>query len=582
MAPMNKLMHHTPSRPGFPALAAAASLALLATIACGHGPSELPDPPHLAAPSIVRSEAEAFALAREHGLGIADVPSPMIRADDGVVPVRVDDYIYLLTAEKRRLKARDGVTLRVHGELTPAPLAVVNFDLNRATITGHIADNERTLTWLTGMKLKGDGALVEGHTCLLGSDAWNQGLSKRRAIAVRQLFPHSERSKVTIATCAANRPADALDLARNRRAEIYAPGLIRVSALLTVNDGNGEAMLPGVPDEALLSNVSVQVTDGERPVHDIRVDYRGDTLERVRAVDVAVIVDTSGSMEKELPEIPGQIDEIRRSWNAAGLDTRVTVYHLRSKCTDRPHPDADSIDLCETTYRGQRKYPGHEEDWGPGTTRVAQAHPWRENALRIIIPISDELPYEGTTAGEPSGAGSPHERSIEEAIAAARANHVIVFPLNGDYEMAERADLVENYMQRLAEATGGIHQYYRNSDGLPAPMATVLDWISSSYLVSYVLEGPQPGPRKSEISIRATVATKNGPRPIASNTSVAYTLDLGQGSVPGPCDGPEAAEPAHTVPPPMITVMFPNPTPPPPTVVRREPVVHSPPTWHKR
>ncbi len=64
------------------------------------------------------------------------------------------------------------------------------------------------------------------------------------------------------------------------------------------------------------------------------------------------------------------------------------------------------------------------EDWGPATAIVAQRYDWSDDALRIVIPISDEGPQNGNpcfwhTDGE----------AIKNAIDVAQQNNVIAAPM---------------------------------------------------------------------------------------------------------------------------------------------------------
>lgn len=147
-----------------------------------------------------------------------------------VRPAEAHEYLLVATGPGGRAEDRDRIEVRA-----PAPPLVfrIHFDYDRSTIR---ADAEDTLTALARSMLRSPDLRVriEGHTDAMGTDAYNQGLSERRAQAALEyltsrfgiepdrflLVGRSEGSPM-----APNTTADGADdpagRALNRRAEFH-------------------------------------------------------------------------------------------------------------------------------------------------------------------------------------------------------------------------------------------------------------------------------------------------------------------------------------------------------------------------
>jgi hypothetical protein len=178
-------------------------------------------------------------------------------------------------------------------------------------------------------------------------------------------------------------------------------------------------------------------------------------------VDVVFIMDTSGSMRDEAAVLCTQVFAIGQELADAGIHATINSIGI----TDIPPAPFDclfdtvvgsfgsvvpgGLDTCV--------FPGGSdpyESWGPATAIIAQYYPWTPGATRIIVPMSDEGPCNGS---RPDGCNDPGDDrdSITNAIAVALANDVIVSPIAGTGADA----CVINLGAALAKGTGGsLHQ----------------------------------------------------------------------------------------------------------------------------
>ncbi len=173
--------------------------------------------------------------------------------------------------------------------------------------------------------------------------------------------------------------------------------------------------------------------------------------------DVVFIMDTSGSMRDEASALCGTINGVINELASVGIDASAIPLGITQM------PGGAYACLSDTVVslfggvvpgvpqtclfpNGTSPY----ESWGPATAIVAQRFPWRPGATRIIVPISDEGPCNGS---RPEGCNDPGDDrdSINNAIAIAQANNVIVSPIAGTGSDA----CVINLGSTIAAATGG-------------------------------------------------------------------------------------------------------------------------------
>ncbi len=179
-------------------------------------------------------------------------------------------------------------------------------------------------------------------------------------------------------------------------------------------------------------------------------------------VDVVFIMDTSGSMRDEAAVLCAQVFAVSEELAAMGIAASINSLGI----TDMPGGPFDCLFDTVVNYFGPTvpgdlqscSFPDGSaayETWGPATAIVAQYYPWTPGATRIIIPMSDEGPCNGS---RPEGCNDPGDdrESIDNAIAVCLANNVIVSPIAGTSSDA----CVLNLGSAIAKATGGhLHEF---------------------------------------------------------------------------------------------------------------------------
>ncbi len=195
------------------------------------------------------------------------------------------------------------------------------------------------------------------------------------------------------------------------------------------------------------------------------------------SVDIVVAMDTSGSMDDEANAVCTQLDAVVARMQTRGLeDVRAFKWGI---IQDRNDPEfagtGEFFCLDDHIKRvfGDPIVPGTtddrlttvelegDEDWADAVSIVAHlgsegrnpGFQWRSDAVRIIVPISDEGPSQGNPSDEPDDAAA-----IDNAIAQATQNEVIVSPLIANDAEPTTAELG----RKLAVETGG--QAFRTTD----------------------------------------------------------------------------------------------------------------------
>jgi len=163
-------------------------------------------------------------------------------------------------------------------------------------------------------------------------------------------------------------------------------------------------------------------------------------------------------MRDEAAALCDVIDTATTFIRSSGLEVRSTILGI----TSVPPLGFDCVEDTVVSLLGDT-IPGNgnscslangtspEESWGPSTAIVAQRFDWVEGATRIIVPMADEGPCDGSF---PDGCNNPGDDrdSIDTAIAAATANNVTVSPILGTGFDVCAKDLA----LLLADQTGGM------------------------------------------------------------------------------------------------------------------------------
>jgi hypothetical protein len=156
-------------------------------------------------------------------------------------------------------------------------------------------------------------------------------------------------------------------------------------------------------------------------------------------IEVVFVFDTSGSMDDEMAALCQDIgDAVTELTEARGIVMAYTIMGITegAQCTART-VRSEVADATVSQF----------EDWGWAVADVARGYNWTPGAIRLIIPLGDEGPAGGDPVEDP---GADRD-SIEEAIATAKANNVVVSPVLGTGYTPE----IEALARDLAEGTEG-------------------------------------------------------------------------------------------------------------------------------
>ena len=188
--------------------------------------------------------------------------------------------------------------------------------------------------------------------------------------------------------------------------------------------------------------------------------HGNDVLSTCPPIDIVFVMDTSSSMVDEGSALCSVINQVESDLQAAGA----TVANLSLLSIVDISPSAQADFPCLTNSVGTlygQAVPGSpplgmetlsngtqdDEDSALATAIVAANHPWAVDSVRIIVPITDEGPFDGDPCNDP---GDDRTATEHAALIASQAN-VIVSPIIGDGADA----CVVTLLADLAEATDG-------------------------------------------------------------------------------------------------------------------------------
>lgn len=177
-------------------------------------------------------------------------------------------------------------------------------------------------------------------------------------------------------------------------------------------------------------------------------------------VDIVFLMDTSSSMDDEATALCDAIGTVQADLSARGANVaRVSLFGITEDANeiDSDNPGAFSCLASHVAKTYGTAVPGSpppavaflqdNESWSAASAIVAGEHPWVPGALRLIVPISDEGPFDGDPCDDPGD----DRISIEHCIDVAIANEVIVSPITGTGSSA----CVVALAVELAQGTGG-------------------------------------------------------------------------------------------------------------------------------
>ena len=168
------------------------------------------------------------------------------------------------------------------------------------------------------------------------------------------------------------------------------------------------------------------------------------------AVEAVFAVATSASTQDETDALCNRIEGIVTGLRESGLTVRYQVLGI-----------TEARGCATGTVRGV--VPGgmvdHPLDWGPAIVDLARSYHWRDGYTRLIVPVADAGPENGSPVEDPGA----DRVAVNLAIQAAASRAVVVSPIQGaDAAVAALAPngdgaAVERLMRDTAAGTGGIY-----------------------------------------------------------------------------------------------------------------------------
>ncbi len=264
------------------------------------------------------------------------------------------------------------------------------------------------------------------------------------------------------------------------------------------------------------------------------------------ALDIVFAFDTSGSMsnvQNAMCDLAGDLIDAMAGfgvpvtanyWSIAtgGTHGYCLTHSVEVELgTEVPgNPPAEFADLLDCDG-----YPaGEQENWGPATAIIADAYPWRADAVRLVVPSADEGSHCGNPVTELDTATALFARNI------AIQNEVVVSPLipeSGGWPSAS-IETVYALANLMAEGTGGFATYLENPTDpeIVLPQAVAMAAAACSTQTDVVAPGfadlsPMPGsvlPSRVPIVIGGRVIPVNALRPVIEvevNGQPAQSLD---------------------------------------------------------
>ncbi|MBN1964327.1 MAG: VWA domain-containing protein, partial [Anaerolineae bacterium] len=201
-----------------------------------------------------------------------------------------------------------------------------------------------------------------------------------------------------------------------------------------------------------------------------------------RRVDIVFLVDTSGSMDEEYNTLCDVIDRLVSDLQARGITVRYKVYGI------------SQTRACATEYVAGRFSGGitrYEEDWGPAVRDVAIAYGWQPGYTRLVVPMSDEGPYDGSPCYDPGDDAD----SITEAILASNRNNVRAAPIIGNVSSGDDLQCIQVLAERLANGTGGVvSNLYDDPATLAARLMALIQTVAADRDGDGIADTEDPAP----------------------------------------------------------------------------------------
>ena len=266
---------------------------------------------------------------------------------------------------------------------------------------------------------------------------------------------------------------------------VFFPGLDRLSDTVWVRAGGSEWRAVRLAKEAGAQSVTIRTTSAATAV---------------RKLDLALVVDVTGSMSDELRYLQAELRSIIDQLEARhkDIDIRVAFSFYRDEGDDFVTQTFDfDSDVARAQTRLAAQYAGgggdYEEAMQDALVRAAQLE-WRDDAVKSLLLVGD---------------APPHDADIPQTWLAAehlRASRVHVVPVGA----SGVADVAEYVMRAMAAATQSRYTFLTDDSGIGNPHAkpaidcylvTRLDQLLRRVIDSQI-SGRRIEPEKNEV-IRA-------------------------------------------------------------------------------
>ncbi len=179
-------------------------------------------------------------------------------------------------------------------------------------------------------------------------------------------------------------------------------------------------------------------------VSTVNMDISGDIQQS--ALDLVFLIDTSGSMNKEWETVCTKVESIVNILEKQkGVDIKAKIYAL-GKSKNKCENEILSKNVLEDM--AGRNVVDPDEAWMAGIIWASEEYNWNEDAIRAVIPISDEN----------------NDDLDEKVIEAITKNNIIIYGLWNNCS-STKAD-----MEKFSTVTGGITKNFNDAQDLEVIM----------------------------------------------------------------------------------------------------------------
>lgn len=294
---------------------------------------------------------------------------------------------------------------------------------------------------------------------------------------------------------------------------VFFPGLDRLSEDVWIRAGGSDWRSVRLSSDAGAGGQTVQITQRQRAAE-------------VRQLDLALVVDVTGSMSDELSYLQSELTSIIGALETrhSGLDVRVAFTFYRDEGDEfvtRSFDFDGNLRRAQTRIGQQRAAGGgdYPEAMQDAMVRAAQME-WRDDAVKTLLLVAD---------------APPHNHDVAQTWLAAqhlRSERVHIVPVGA----SGVADMAEYVMRAMAAVTQSRYTFLTDDSGIGNPHAapsvdcylvTRLDHLLRRVIDSQI-SGRRVEPARSEI-VRAVGEYDAGRCVLPANFSQRSADNEGQG-----------------------------------------------------